>query len=109
MLDRIDLQIQVPALSHDELIRHGAGEASATIRTRVECAHQVQLDRQGKSNNDLSAPDIDRYCSPDQGGQQLLQSAMHKMNWSARAYHRVLKVARSVADLEQADQVSSAA
>ena len=108
MLDRIDLQIQVPALSHDELIQHGEGEASAAIRSRVERAHDAQLTRQGKSNNDLGAADIDRYCSPDQAGQQLLQSAMQKMNWSARAYHRVLKVARSVADLELANQIGSA-
>lgn len=108
MLDRIDLQIQVPALAHTDLVRQADGESSATIRARVERANGVQLTRQGKANSALDAADIDRYCSPDRAGQQLLQAAMQRLHWSARSYHRVLKVARSIADLDGAEQVGSA-
>lgn len=99
LLDRIDMQIQVGALAHDDLLKQADGEASHAVANRVEQAFAAQLRRQGKSNNHLSTKEIDVHCKPDAGGEQLLRSAMTRLNWSARAYHRVLKVARTIADL----------
>jgi magnesium chelatase family protein len=108
LLDRIDMQIQVGALPHADLIRHADGESSAQIQARVEEAVGVQRTRQGKTNNLLNTSEIDQYCAPDPEGKQLLRNAMDRLNWSARSYHRVLKVARSIADLQQAEQIRSA-
>ena len=108
LLDRIDMQVQVGAMAHADLVRHGDGEASAVIQARVEGAYAIQMDRQGKANNGLNTAEIERYCDPDLEGKQLLQNAMQRLNWSARSYHRVLKVARSIADLEGAKQIRSA-
>ena len=105
LLDRIDMQIQVGALAHDELIAQSDGEPSAAIAARVEQAFSLQQSRQSKSNNRLATKEIERYCKPDTAGEQLLRSAMIRLNWSARAYHRVLKVARTIADLSGASTV----
>jgi magnesium chelatase family protein len=99
LLDRIDMQIHVAALPHEDLLKQADGESSATITARVEQAFTAQLDRQGKGNNILSTHEIDMHCKPDAAGEQLLRTAMTRLNWSARAYHRVLKVARTIADL----------
>ncbi len=99
LLDRIDLQINVPALSEDELVRAADGESSAVVRERVARAHAIQLDRQGKANSRLTPDDIDRHCAPDEAGEKLLRQAITRLALSARAYHRVLKVARTIADL----------
>ena len=99
LLDRIDMQIQVGALPHEELLKQADGEPSAAIAERVERAFARQLDRQGKANHALSGGEIDTYCKPDTAAEQLLRAAMARLNWSARAYHRVLKVARTIADL----------
>jgi magnesium chelatase family protein len=108
LLDRIDMQIQVGALPHADLVKQAQGESSAQIRERVDRAYQRQFNRQGKVNNALNTTEIDRYCAPDEAGKQLLHSAMNRLSWSARSYHRVLKVARSIADLAQADQIQRA-
>jgi magnesium chelatase family protein len=99
LLDRIDMQIQVGALPHAELLKQGDGEASSAIAARVEQAFDRQVTRQGKGNHGLSTTEIDAHCRPDDAGEQLLRTAMVRLNWSARAYHRVLKVARTIADL----------
>lgn len=99
LLDRIDLHIEVPALKEDELIRPAASEDSATIRARVEQARLLQLQRQGKTNAELSTQEIEQYCTPEEAGITLLKQAISKLNLSARAYHRILKVARTIADL----------
>lgn len=105
LLDRIDMQIQVGALAQDELMRQSTGEPSAAVAARVERAFATQLARQTKANNLLTTKDIDLHCKPDAAGEQLLRSAMTRLNWSARAYHRVLKVARTIADLAGADTI----
>jgi magnesium chelatase family protein len=105
LLDRIDMQIQVGALPHEELLKQADGESSTTIAARVEQAFEAQLKRQGKGNNGLSTAEIDAHCKPDEAGEQLLRTAMTKLNWSARAYHRVLKVARTIADLAGASSI----
>lgn len=105
LLDRIDLQIDVAAIAPDTISAQAPGESSATIATRVGQAWQVQLARQGKANARLGAREIDQFCRLDAPGEKLLKSAMLHMHWSARAYHRVLRVARTVADLDGADQI----
>ena len=99
LLDRIDMQIQVGALPHDELLKQADGEPSSAIAARVDNAFGTQLKRQGKGNHALSTTEIDTHCKPDAAGEQLLRNAMARLNWSARAYHRVLKVARTIADM----------
>lgn len=99
LLDRIDLQIEVAALKDDELTNAGKAEASDAIRARVEHARAMQLQRQGKANFALGSLEIDQYCQPDEAGLSLLKAAISKLNLSARAYHRILKVARTIADL----------
>lgn len=106
LLDRIDLQIQVGALPHDELLKQADGEPSSAITARVERAFDRQLKRQGKGNHALSTAEIDMHCQPDPTAEQLLRTAMIKLNWSARAYHRVLKVARTIADLTGSDAIA---
>jgi magnesium chelatase family protein len=108
LLDRIDLHIEVPALRDDELTTAASGEASAEIRQRVELARERQLKRQGKANHLLSSKEIDLYCTPDDTGLNLLKMAITKLSLSARAYHRILKVARTIADLAGAELVQSA-
>ncbi|MBK1888661.1 ATP-binding protein [Undibacterium sp. 14-3-2] len=108
LLDRIDLQIQVAALPHEDLLKQATGESSPVVAQRVEAAFERQQRRQGKVNNLLTTTEIDTYCRPDSSADQLLKNAMSKFNWSARAYHRVLKVARTIADLAGADHISSA-
>ncbi|MCP1575456.1 magnesium chelatase family protein [Herbaspirillum rubrisubalbicans] len=108
LLDRIDMQLQVGALSPAELAAHQPGEPSAAIAPRVALAFERQLQRQGKPNSQLSGSEIDRYCQPDQAASQLLQAAMVRLEWSARAYHRVLKLARTIADLATSDALGQA-
>jgi magnesium chelatase family protein len=99
LLDRIDIQIEVPSVPEEDLTRQAAGEPTEAIRARVVRAHAVQLERQGKPNSQLGVQEIERFCRPDPGGESLLRQAIGRLNLSARAYHRVLKVARSIADL----------
>ena len=107
LLDRIDIQIEVPAVAQDDLINRADGEASADLQARVEIARQRQLARQDKANAQLSVTEIDALCTPDAQGAALLQQAISRLNFSARAYHRVLKVARSIADLEGVDGIAA--
>jgi len=93
------MQIQVGAIAHDDLLQQAAGETSARIAARVAQSFAAQQQRQSKSNHLLSTTEIDLHCKPDAAGEDLLRTAMMRLNWSARAYHRVLKVARTIADL----------
>jgi magnesium chelatase family protein len=99
LADRIDLKLEVPALRESELVAPVSGEPSASIRERVEKARRLQLERQGKANSLLGTREIDQYCATDRDGDQLLRHALARLLLSARAYHRVLRVARSIADL----------
>ena len=99
LLDRIDLHIEVAALKNDELTNASIAEGSNAIRARVEKARDIQLQRQGKANFALGSLEIDQYCQPDDAGLTLLKTAISRLNLSARAYHRILKVARTIADL----------
>jgi len=106
LLDRIDMQIEVAAMLPSSLARQSAGESSAIIAARVAAAFALQQARQGKSNQQLSSIEIEQHCTLDQSGEQLLLSAMLRLHWSARAYHRVLRVARSIADLENSSKIA---
>jgi len=108
LLDRIDLQIEVPDVPQEDLAGAARGEPSAAVQRRVAAARERQLARQGRSNAALAAREMDRYCVPDARGAAVLKQAVSRLGLSARAYHRVLKVARSIADLAAADNVQSA-
>jgi len=99
LLDRIDLQVEVPSLPPEFLQKAADGETSAVVRERVVQARTRQMSRQGKANSRLSIKEVDRFCQPDEAGAALLKQALTRLNLSARAYHRVLRVARSIADL----------
>ena len=101
LLDRIDIQIEIPALTSAELSGRSTatGETSAAIALRVNAARERQLARQGKTNRELAGREVDEVCRPDAAGEALLREAGERFGWSARAYYRVLKVARTVADL----------
>lgn len=107
LLDRIDIQIEVPAVPPKDLTRHHTqGEKSSQVRQRTEAARHKQLQRQGNTNSRLTVKEIDQYCQPDIKGENLLRRAIHHLNLSARAYHRVLKVARTIADLSSAHEIN---
>ena len=108
LLDRIDIQIEVPAVPQEDLLKQADGESSAPIQARVENARQRQLARQNKPNALLSVTEIDAWCAPDLEGEALLRQAITRLNLSARAYHRVLKVARTIADLAASDNILTA-
>ncbi|AFT84380.1 YifB family Mg chelatase-like AAA ATPase [Paraburkholderia phenoliruptrix] len=110
LLDRIDIQLEVPALTSTELSARStaAGESSEAIARRVHAARERQLARQGKTNRELSGREVDEVCRPDAAGEALLREAGERFGWSARAYYRVLKVARTIADLAGASMPSAA-
>ncbi len=108
LLDRIDIRIEVAALREEELQSRRAAEDSAAVRARVERAWRRQLERQGKPNSELSPRELDRHCAADAQGIGLLKTAIARLNLSARSYHRVLKLARTIADLACADGILAA-
>ncbi len=108
LVDRIDVQIEVPAVAENDLVRTAGGEPSDIVRARVEAAYGRQHERQGKPNAKLSTREIDRICVPDAAGAMLLKQAISRLGLSARAYHRVLKVARTIADLAGEQPIAGA-
>ncbi len=108
LLDRIDLHIEVAALKEEELTQASTSESSAMIAARVHSAREKALSRQGKPNKLLNNTEIEHYCAPDAAGLTLLKSAINKLNLSARAYHRILKVARTIADLSAHEHIQPA-
>jgi magnesium chelatase family protein len=100
LFDRIDMQIEVAAVDPTSMRHCADGESSTVIAARVARAFQLQLERQGKSNQQLNTHEIDCHCHLDREAEQWLCDSIAKLHWSARAYHRVLRVARTIADLE---------
>jgi magnesium chelatase family protein len=100
LLDRLDMHVEVPRVPASALQDVDAsGETTQVVAARVLKSRAVQWQRQGKCNARLSASEVERFCAAEPGALVLLQRAMHKFSLSARAYHRILKVARSIADL----------
>ena len=108
LLDRIDLHVEVPALAPQELLAAPPGEPSARVRQRCLAARERALARQDKPNHLLEGADIDRHARPDAAAVTFLHHAAGRLAWSARATHRALKVARTVADLEGSERVQVA-
>ncbi|NNM81016.1 MAG: ATP-binding protein, partial [Burkholderiales bacterium] len=99
-LDRIDIRVEMPPVRYDELSMPPIGETSERIRSRVEIARKLQMERQGKPNAELEVKETMRFCRPDSSGEKLIRQATDSLHLSGRAYHKVLRIARSMADLE---------
>jgi magnesium chelatase family protein len=111
MLDRIDIHIEVPRVNYEKLSSDRLGEPSAAIRERVQAARQRQLERfagtQIINNADMRVAEVRQFCKLDETGDSLVRAAMSQLNLSARAYHRILKLARTIADLAGSDQIQT--
>jgi magnesium chelatase family protein len=108
LLDRIDLHIEVPALPPEELAARAPDAASADLRARVRAARERQLERQGVPNSRLDAKGTEAHAGAQGVALDLLKQAISRLNLSARAYHRILRVARTIADLAGAPEIAAA-
>ncbi len=108
LMDRIDLHVEVPALAQDELLDAPVGESSATIQSRCVQARARAIARQGCTNMALQGQAIDAHIQLDADARKFLNVAATRMGWSARATHRALKVARTIADLADSDHIGLA-
>lgn len=109
LLDRIDMHVAVPALPQGDVMAPAAqSENSALVRERVCAARQAQWQRSGKSNAALGTREVETVCVLTDEQRVLMVQAMEKLGLSARAYHRVLKVARTIADLSASDNIATA-
>jgi magnesium chelatase family protein len=106
LLDRIDMQVEVPAISATELLAAADGEPSASVARRVQAARDRQFARQpGHTNAALSSAQLEATCAMDSAASGFLQTAATRLGWSGRSLHRVMKLARTIADLAHADAV----
>jgi len=114
LLDRIDIHVEVPRVEYDKLTSERLGEPSAVIRTRVEAARERQRQRFANGdgrvlcNADMSVAELREHCQLDETGRGLMRAAMQQLGMSARAFHRVLKLARTVADLAGSERIQPA-
>ncbi|MBR4934846.1 MAG: ATP-binding protein, partial [Anaerotignum sp.] len=110
LLDRIDLMIEMPPVAYEDLENTAPAETSASIKERVIRAHQVQLERFKNEgiyfNAQMNAAQIEKYCTLLPKDKEVLRSAFDRMELSARAYHKILKLARTVADLAGEEQIT---
>ena len=112
LLDRIDIHVEVPSVRYQELAALGQGEPSRAIRERVVSARKIQQarfagNRRVHCNADMGSKELQRNTQVEQDAQDLLKMAITELNFSARAYDRILKVSRTIADLEAADTIQS--
>jgi len=112
LLDRIDIHIEVPALSYEELAQKQPGRDSSSMREQVSKARAVQMNRFSADkkvfcNAHMETRHIRKYCELDETSQNLLRNAIEKLGLSARAYDRILKVARTIADLGESISIQS--
>jgi magnesium chelatase family protein len=132
LLDQIDIHIEVPRVEYDKISDQRLGEPSATIQKRVEAARQRQRERFAVGpkhsadgihcdavsgdvnatpihcNADMGPAEVRQFCELDETSRTLMRSAMHQLQLSARAYHRILKLARTIADLAASERIQSA-
>jgi magnesium chelatase family protein len=110
LLDRIDIHVEVPRVNYEKLSDDRLGEPSEMVRSRVEAARQMQRGRFGKGhvhhNADMGVAEVRKFCSLNAEGSALIKSAMSQMQLTARAYHRVIKLARTIADLAGTAQIA---
>jgi len=111
MLDRIDIHIDVPSVDYEKLSSDRLGEPSAKIKERLQAARQRQAERFSGlgivCNVDMRVVEVRKFCKLDETGDSLVRAAMSQMNLSARAYHRILKLARTIADLAGSDNIQT--
>src|SRR5205085_1252397 len=107
LLDRIDLQIEVPAVAAEQLSGPARGEPSAAVAARVAAARDRALQRQGLVNGALAGAALDRHCRLDAAATHFLEAVTARLGWSARSFHRILRVARTVADLDAAAAITA--
>jgi len=108
LLDRIDIHIEVPAIDRKALTEKSENtETSDEIKKRVKQAFEKQMQRCGKTNAELSSRETEKYCSLKKAEVELLDQAMEKLKLSARAYHRILRMSRTIADLDNADDIEA--
>ena len=109
LLDRIDMHIEVPLLPTAMLtqIQNREAESSHTVRQRIMQAYAVQIARSNKTNAKLSNKELESVCQLEPRGQALMKTAMDKLGLSARSYHRILRVARTIADLQDSKSVQA--
>ncbi|MBL6959691.1 MAG: ATP-binding protein, partial [Anaerolineales bacterium] len=113
MLDRIDIHIEVPRVDFEKLSDKRRGESSDEIRARVEAARQWQRDRFAgldngvMTNADMRVAEVRQFCELDEAGQTLIKAAMTQLQLSARAYHRILKLSRTIADLAGEESIQA--
>jgi magnesium chelatase family protein len=119
LLDRIDIHIEVPRVDYEKLSGDRLGESSEAIRARVQAARNIQQSRFSNSqftnhqstdiicNADMRVGEIRQFCRLSDEGQSLMRAAMTQLNLSARAYHRILKLARTIADLAGSEEIQS--
>ena len=111
LMDRIDLQIEVSGVTYDDLAEKGYSESSEEIKKRVDKARNIQLNRyRGTgvySNSKMNSEMIKKYCTLDADSEKLLKNAFDKMGLTARAYTRILKVARTIADLDGKENIEA--
>jgi len=112
LLDRIDIHVEVPRVDYEKLSGDRVGEPSEKIRERVERARAQQRTRLAgtnlQCNGDMGPGEVRKFCAVDDAGKNLLRAAMQQMQMSARAYHRILKLARTIADLSGCAQIETA-
>ncbi len=112
-MDRIDIHVEVPRVDYQKLTDDRLGEPSEAIRERVERAREVQRERFAdtslSSNADMGGPgEVREICQLDEVGRRLVRAAMQQLQMSARAFHRILKLARTIADLAESEKIETA-
>jgi magnesium chelatase family protein len=112
LLDRIDIHVEVTPVSYNELAAERISEKSGNVRERVVKAREIQEQRYAQKegvhcNAQISSKQLREYCKIDEAGNQLLKTAMEKLGLSARAYDRILKVARTIADLDESENIET--
>jgi len=112
LLDRIDLHLEVPAVPFREMTDNRAGETSAVIKKRVDRARAVQKERYHRRkhihcNGQMGPREIKKFCVLDRPSQELLETAVNRLGLSARAYHRILKISRTIADLDESPDIQA--
>ena len=111
LLDRIDIFVDVPHIDYEKLAEDKPGEKSDRVRTRVKVAHEIQLERfrgsKLRCNADMTPKEVKEYCIVEPAAQSLLSAAMKQLHLTARAFHRILKLSRTIADLEHIDIIKT--